>query len=189
MVEGPANPECGGAGSAGCRGGAVRGAGTAGWAQARSRGGWRGSARVVTSRPPPRPWPWPEAGGQRPGSSAARRGTSLRAPLALRVRLRRPLGPPLPLPRRRPPHVGAGRPRRAGARLARLSASPAARAHARRQGSRAHCAGAGRPRRMTSQRGAGLEPPGGSVRRPPRFAAAPRWVGGCSRGRRRRAIA
>ncbi|XP_044898017.1 translation initiation factor IF-2-like [Felis catus] len=147
--------------------------GSARWgaaARARGRGSGEG-ARVLTSGPPPWPWPWPAGQQAARAPSAARRGPPLRAPLVPRLRLQRPLGPPLPRRRRRrfrrrrrrrrPPHVGAGRPRRAGARLAPVSQRrPRPALTPRRRGRvRTHCAAAVRPgARDGSARGGASRP-------------------------------
>ena len=130
--------------------------------------------------------------------SAARRGPPLRTLFALR--LWRPLGPPLPRRRRRPPHVGRGpspprgRPARPG-----LTASPAARAYAASVAGEGLAPTAqppeavGRARDVTARGGTRrrarrFAAAGDTARRPPRFAAAPGWLGR-SRGDRRRCAA
>lgn len=129
----------------------------------------------------------PRAGG-RPGwaaraPSAALRRPPPRAPLALRLGLRRPLGPPLPRRRRRrPPHVGRGPSPPCGRPVPGLAASPAARAYAASvagegpaptaqppdAAGRADVTARGGARRRARRFAAA----GGAARRPPRFAAA-----------------
>ena len=134
--------------------------------------------------------------------SAARRGPPLRTPFALRLRLRRPLGPPLPRRcRRRPPHVGRGlspprgRPARPG-----LAASLAARVYAASVAGEGPAptaqrpAALGRARDVTARGGARrrarrFAAAGGATRRPPRFAAAPARTGRSPRDHWRRAAA
>lgn len=107
--------------------------GSWGWgsrARTRVRRRERGRARRYLTASAATVAPRPDWAARAP--SAALRGPPLRTLFALRLWLRRPLGSPLPLPRRRrPPHVGRGpspprgRPARPG-----LAASPAARAYA-----------------------------------------------------------
>lgn len=177
----------------GCRGprsGGAAGPGPRGWGRQAGRVAAAAGegARVVTSRPPP--WPWPRG---RPAElvartpSATRRGPPLRAPLS--SRLRRPLEPPLP--HCWPPHVGRGpspprgrpaRPARSVAADLTYATSVAGRARRPLRSRRRCWARVDVTARGGDERCARRFATAGSAELwPPRFAAAPGLVGRCPR--------